>query len=174
MQCEVCGRTIIGRSYKAIIEGARLVVCKDCAILGSLSWELKTKEPVKTTPSSKRLMRKKLKTSTKQQSPFEPTLELVPNFGTLIRQARELKGLSHEDLGRRINEKVSQIRKLESNKMIPNNKLAKKLEYTLKIKLLIPLSKNKIPKKLMSSPKSKVFTLGDLIKNKKEQSEEKE
>ncbi len=164
----------MGKPYKTIIEGARLVVCKDCAVLGSLSWEIKTKESIKKAPSSRPLTRKKLRAPTKQQSPFEPTLELVSNYGALIRQARELKGLSHEDLGRRINEKVSQLRKLESNKMIPNNKLAKKLEYTLKIKLLIPPSKDKVPKNLMNSPKSKVFTLGDLIENKKEQSEDKE
>jgi putative transcription factor len=175
VQCEVCGRTIMGRPQKTIIEGARLIVCKDCAILGSMSWELSAKEPVKKTSLSRRPIKKRLKTSKKhQQSPFEPSLELIPNFGTLIRQARELKGLSHEDLGRRINEKVSQLKKLESNKMIPNHRLAKKLEYTLKIKLLVPLSKDKVLKKLLDPSQSKAFTLGDLIKNKEKQLEEKE
>ena len=164
----------MGKPYKAIIEGARLVVCSDCALLGSISWELKTKRPIESGAKPRKALKKRMTVSTKRASLLEPALELVSDFGALIRQARESKGLSPEDLGRRINEKVSQLRKLESHKMPPNHKLAKKLEYALKIKLLIPLSENKIPKKMTVPTKLREITLGDLIKNKERQSEEKE
>lgn len=166
MQCEVCGRHIRGKPYKAIIEGARLVVCNDCALLGSMSWEIEAKERLRSSSKPKKPLRSKPKTVTKRQSPLEPTLELVKDFGTRIRQARESRGLSHENLGRKINEKVSQLRKLESHKMAPSHKLAKKLEYTLKIKLLVPLSKSNVSKKLLAPSQSKAVTLGDLVKNK--------
>lgn len=171
MQCEVCGRRIKGKTYKAIIEGARLVVCSDCATLGSLSWELKTPKPAKSVAKVHRPLKLKSKTTKNKQSSLEPTLELIVDFGTRIRQAREAQGLSHEDLGRKINEKVSVLKKLESQRMTPDNKLAEKLQYALKIKLLVPPTKEKLPKQLITTAPSKTITLGDLIKSKKKQSE---
>jgi putative transcription factor len=135
-----------------------------------MSWELKPNTPgKKPKPKIYKHRRRTHKTSVKQQSPFNTQLELIDNFGILIRQARETAGLSHEDLGRKINEKVSQLKKLESNKMIPNHRLAKKLEYTLKIKLLVPLSEEKVSKNHLKSSPSKAITLGDLIEKGKQQ-----
>ena len=87
--------------------------------------------------------------------------EIVENYAEVIREAREKAGLNHEDLGKRINEKESVLRKVETGKMIPNNLLVSKLEHTLKIKLLVPVSEEKV-----SLPKeaSHEFTLGDAIK----------
>ncbi|MDH5448332.1 MAG: multiprotein bridging factor aMBF1 [Candidatus Bathyarchaeota archaeon] len=167
MQCEVCGRRIRGKAYKAIIERARLVVCSDCATLGSMSWEIKTPKPSKSAAKLKKPLKRKLSVSTKRQSPLEPTLELVDDFDVRIRRAREKKGLSHEDLGRKINEKISVLKKLESHKMTPDNKLAEKLQHSLKIKLLVPATEEKLSKRLLTATPSKVLTLGDLIKNKK-------
>jgi putative transcription factor len=168
LQCEVCGRRILGKPYKAIIEGARLVVCSDCARLGSISWELKTPRVTVTVKPPKPLRKPRLKTATMPQSPLEPTLELAEDFGTRIRQAREAQKLSHEDLGRRINEKISLLKKLESQKMTPDNKLAEKLQHALKIRLLVPVKKEKLPKGLLATAPSKTITLGDLIKKKEE------
>ena len=51
--------------------------------------------------------------------------------------------LTHEELGKKINEKASVLRNLEVGKMAPNNQLASKLEHMLKIKLLVPISEEK-------------------------------
>ena len=169
MQCEVCGRQISGKPFKSIIEGARLVVCSDCATLGSISWELKTPKAATPTVRVPKPLRQRAKVLTKPPSPLEPSLELVEDFGSRIRQAREAHGLSHEDLGRRINEKISLLKKLENQKMTPDNKLAEKLQYALKIKLLVPMKEEKLPKGLLTSvPPSKTITFGDLMKNKEE------
>ncbi len=175
MQCEVCGRKIAGKSYKAIIEGARLVVCSGCATLGSISWELNpSHKQAQPTAKAQRPKKPQLKTVPRKHSPSELTLELIEDFGTRIRQAREALGLSHEDLGRRINEKVSVLKKLESQKMKPANRLAEKLQYALKIELLIRATEEKLPKGLLTATSSsKGITLGDLIKNPKKQLEEK-
>ncbi len=173
MQCEVCGRRIRGKAYKAIIEGARLVVCSDCATLGSMSWEVETSKPSEPAVKLKKPQRQRLRVSTKRQSLLEPTLELVDDFNVRIRQAREKKGLSHEDLGGKINEKTSVLRKLESRKMTPDNKLTEKLQYALKIKLLVPATEKNTSKKLLTTTPSKALTLGDLIKNKKQPEEKK-
>lgn len=147
------------------------MVCGDCATLGSMSWELKPQKPTKTVAMPRRPQKQQLVIK-KTQSPLEPTLELVEDFGARIRQAREAKGLSHEDLGRKINEKVSLLKKLESHKMTPDNTLVEKLQHTLKIKLLVPATEDKLPKKLSTTAyPTEGITLGDLIRSKKSSTE---
>lgn len=161
MRCEVCGHRIIGTPYKAIIEGARMLVCEECAKLGSISW--KAQPPSSPTrklakPPSKIYIKK-------QPAPtLTESLELVDGFSSRIRQAREKLGLTHEDLGRKIGEKVSLLRKIETGKMTPNHKLAEKLEHTLKIKLLIPPVEPKAPPSL---PPPHEVTLGEIASLKK-------
>jgi len=100
-------------------------------------------------------------------------MEVVEDSGARIRQAREAKGMSLEDLGRKINEKVSLLKKLESKRIKPNHRLAEKIQYALKIELLVPVAEGKAPKNLMTkSTASKAVTLGDLLA-KREHSEAK-
>jgi len=65
-------------------------------------------------------------------------LELKEDYYKVIKQAREKLGLSQEALGRKINEKPSVIKLLESGKLKPDNMLARKLEHFLKVQLLVP------------------------------------
>ena len=62
---------------------------------------------------------------------------LVHEFPSLIRNARTQKGLTHDQLGQKINEKVTLIRKVETGSIRPDEILAKKLERFLGIKLYI-------------------------------------
>lgn len=105
------------------IEGATFRVCSSCAKLGS---------PVRN--------KKAVKMAVKKSSGYleEPLLELRKDYNKVMRQEREKLGLSQEQLGRKINEKPSVIKLLESGKLKPNDLLAKKVEYALKIKLLVP------------------------------------
>ncbi len=104
-------------------------------------------------------------------------MELVEDYDTRIRQAREKIGFSHDALGRKLNEKVSLLRKIETKKMTPDNNLAAKLERMLKIKLIVPASEEKteVPPKMAKTPNRKL-TLGDLVqideKNKKTKKED--
>ena len=158
MQCEVCGRQIFGAPIRAIIEGAEMTVCSECAKLGSGYWEPKlqrrAKKSIKRQPTISFSKRKQRPTVTE-------TLELVGDFGQRVRQAREGLGLSHEDLGRKISEKVSVLRKIESGKMVPDLVLAEKLEHALKITLRVPASEPNVQPVLSSKPRG--TTLGDLI-----------
>jgi putative transcription factor len=99
--------------------------------------------------------------------PQAPTVdtssELVEDFDMRIRQARENLGISHEELGRRINEKVSLLRKIETGKMKPDNRLATLLEHTLKVKLIVPAKEEKVPLSRLSKASTGEVTLGDLI-----------
>jgi len=166
VNCEVCGRQIVGKPYKAVIEGAKMVVCGGCAKLGSGFWEEKPQRRVKRT--AKPLPR--ISVSGKKQPPgLAEALELVDDFSLRIRRAREGMGLSHEDLGRKIGEKVSVLRKIESGKMTPDLMLAEKLEHALKIKLLVPPSEPKAPSAALSQPRE--ITLGDVVRLKERKTE---
>ena len=143
-----------------------MTVCSECAKLGSGYWEPKpqrrAKKSIKRQPTISFSKRKQRPTVTE-------TLELVGDFGQRVRQAREGLGLSHEDLGRKIRERVSVIRKIESGKMIPDLVLAEKLEHALKIKLRVPASEPNVQPVLSSKPRG--TTLGALIQFKVKEKE---
>jgi putative transcription factor len=152
-----------------MIEGAKLTVCNQCSKHGTTVWE----EPKTMAPKPKasfqplRIQSQKIRETT-----VDTSQELVENFDQKIRQAREKLGLSHEELGKKINEKVSLLKKIETRKMTPNNRLAAKLEYALKIKLLVPATEEKVPQPKIPKLASRELTLGDLIQlNKKEKEE---
>ena len=173
MRCEVCGGKIYGKPYKVMIEGAKLTVCNECSKHGTMIWE-ETQQ--KTTPPKLKTvlpLPSKTQHKEKRQKAVEGTSEVVEDFDAKIRQAREKLGFSHEELGKKISEKVSVIKKIESRKMTPDNKLAVKLEHALKIKLLVPASEEKIPQTNTPKPASRELTLGDLIQLNKKKAEEK-
>jgi len=168
MQCEVCGRKIIGKQHKAIIEGAIMLVCSECMHYGSRSWEAETPSPKpKPMPAPKpRLVSPPVPSV--QKTVQEAALELIEDYPKRIRQAREKLGWTHEDLGRKINERVSLLKKIETGKMTPTQSLAEKLQHVLRIKLLAPAAEVKVPQKALAAAKARQeITLGDLIKERK-------
>ena len=172
MRCEVCGSKIHGKSYNVIIEGAKLTVCTECAKHGKVVIEEPKPKtamfrPKATLPPFKVQSKKPLKAI------VETTQELVENFDLKIRQAREKLGISHEELGKKINEKVSVLRKIETGKVKPDNILVTKLEHALKVKLLVPSSEEKIQQTKVPKTVNRELTLGDLIQiNKKDKEKE--
>lgn len=171
MRCEVCGRKIRSDPTRALIEGAVLTVCYECSKHGKKitdeEYDKKYNPAKKFQPSYFVQTAKKRKVVTK----IEITQELVPDYATRIRQARERLGLSHEELGKKINEKASVLSKLETGKMTPNNRLVSKLEHTLKISLLVPVSQDKTPA-VFSKSSNRELTMGDLIQFDKKGGEE--
>jgi putative transcription factor len=167
VQCEVCGRQIFGTPIRAIVEGAKMTVCSECAKLASGYWEPKPQRRAK-----KSVKHLRIPVSRRKPTPsVTETLELVDDFGQRVRQARRGLELSHEDLGRKIREKVSVLRKIESGKMAPDLGLAEKLEHALKIKLRVPPSEPKT--QFISLSKPQRATLGDLVLLKDQGKEER-
>jgi putative transcription factor len=60
---------------------------------------------------------------------------LNPEFANLIREARIKLGLSHEQLGARMNERAILLRKLETGALKPDEVFAKKIERFLGVTL---------------------------------------
>jgi putative transcription factor len=160
LRCEVCGRKIHSEPIRALIEGAKLTVCIECSKHGKI---IVHEEPDLPTPrqTTKNLTPR----PTLQKRPIiarvEINQELTEGYANMIRSAREKLGLNHEDLGKKINEKASVLKHIEAGKMAPNNLLTTKLEHALKIKLLVPISQEKIGP--IPKASSQELTLGDLI-----------
>ena len=95
----------------------------------------------------------------------EPTEELIENYDFEIRKAREAKNWSREDLGKKINERVSVITRIETGKMTPDTKLTKKLEKALNIKLLEEVNNVDLNQFINSSSGER--TLGNIMKIKR-------
>jgi len=144
-----------------------MLVCSECSKLGSVYWEAKTEPRMKKI--SKRLPQPVIAPRKQPSIIVEESVELIDDFGAKVRWAREKLGLSHEDLGKKISEKVSVLRKIESRKMTPNNFLIEKLQHALKVKLMVPFSEPKVPSKALASSRPSAPTLGDIAKVKKKE-----
>ena len=155
--CEVCGREIIGPAYVALIEGAELIVCAECVRYAKWFRRLRRGE------------RAVEKLQARAAKPGVPTriselvkLEVVENFGRLVKEAREAKGLTQEELGKMIGEKASVISRIESEKMVPDIVLARKLEHALGIKLLTE-AREEVQVRAAKPPPTPTLTLGDIL-----------
>ena len=160
MRCEVCGHKIHTEPITAIIEGAKLTVCVECSKHGKIIHKEEValpKQVLKKPEVSLPVVHKK-----PIATRVEITQEIAEDYANKIKLAREKLSLTHEELGKKINEKASVLRNLEAGKMAPNNQLASKLEHMLKIKLLVPISEEKVTQIPQSA--SQELTLGDLIK----------
>lgn len=137
-ECEICGNKA---TRKAKIESAVLSVCNECVKLG--------KEIIKIKPKPKK----------PATLPEELNLIIKDNFSFLIRQNREKKQLTQEQLASSIKEKASIIKRMEDG-WEPPLSVIKKLERFFDIKLMGEISEEKITKK----EEKEELTIGDVIK----------
>jgi putative transcription factor len=148
-----------------MIEGAKMLVCSNCSKLGSVYLETKTeprlKKVARRLPTPVHIPRRQPSLSDTE------SLELANDFSSKVRQAREKLGLSQEELGKKISEKVSVLRKIESGKMTPDNVLTEKLQHALRIQLLVPVSEPKVPSQALATRLTSP-TLADIAQVKKE------
>ena len=158
MRCEVCGHKIHDEPIRAVIEGSKLTVCVECSKHCKIIYEepAAPKEILKKSQAPiSMVQRKPMSTS------VQITQEVAEDYANKIRVAREKLMLTHEELGKKINEKASVLRNLEVGKMAPNNQLASKLEHMLKIKLLVPISEEKVTQ--IPKTADQELTLGDFV-----------
>ncbi len=173
MRCEVCGRKIHDEPVKAVIEGARLTVCLECSKHGKVilhevadfpaAPQRTTVTSYPSSSSTKSTMHLPVILKKPPITQVQLTTELVDGFAGKIRVAREKLALSHEDLGKKINEKASLLRHIETGKVAPNNQLASKLEHALRIQLMVPIADEKSTTQVHRAAANEEMTLGDLV-----------
>ena len=162
MECEICGKPVPENNpIRAKIEGSVMVVCKECSKLGTVQKAPPKPKYVKQNKGKKPANTRKRNYSRND----EPSEELIEDFSFEVRKARETKDWSREDLGRKINERVSVITRIETGKMTPDTKLTKKLEKALNIKLLEKVDNVDLNQFINSSSGER--TLGNIMKIKR-------
>ncbi len=161
--CELCGKQTEDRK-KVMIENTVFNVCLTCSKRGKpieSSSRLRTTYGKNTRITGKSTSQysspSTTTTTTTKQSPFSTRIKpmprnrppplkkinltdemiLNPEFPKVIRDARNKKGITHDQLGQKINEKVTLLKKVETGTIKPDEILSKKLENFLGIKLYI-------------------------------------
>jgi putative transcription factor len=95
---------------------------------------------------------------------FDDMEEIATDYHQRVREARESRGQSQQDLAGDLNEKTSLIRKIERGDVLPSDDLRKKLERELSISLTEGSSDDDDSE--WSSGSSTTTTLGDVVKRK--------
>jgi len=137
VDCEVCGSKDATR--KAKIEGVILRVCDRCVKLGE-------EIPVLKIEKKKKIL-----------SEIEPYV-LVKDFNIIIRNERQKRNLTQEEFAKKMNEKLSVIKRIEDGWQPPEN-ILHKIERFLNIKLL----QNKTEIKISQKTGNKNITIGDIV-----------
>jgi putative transcription factor len=94
---------------------------------------------------------------------FDDMDEIATDYDDQIRNARESRGLSQEELADQLNEKASLIRKLERGDTLPTDEVQRKLERELDVSLVEGES---VEDADWDGGDSGTMTLGDVVKRK--------
>ncbi len=160
--CEMCGKEFPSLR-RAVIEGTTMSVCGNCVKFGVEQAGPKvevTGRSQTTQALERRAVRGKPRDIYDQMQE-----ELVEDYGERVKQARQRAGLSIEDLGKAINERVSNLANIEKGTYHPPDALVAKLEKALDVKLKEkPEAPSGIGGRPVGNAGAKELTLGDLIK----------
>jgi putative transcription factor len=140
MMCEMCGKDV-PMTHRIQVEGSVLRVCDECRHFGTLLDPLIA--PAPPAPAAPARSRAGPATSgpvtrrSDERDLFKdlPELELAEDWGKRIREAREKRNWTPEELAKRLNEKKSLVLKLETGKFHPPDATLRKVENLLKIRL---------------------------------------
>lgn len=113
VECEVCGKPA---TTKALIEGVKLSACNKCVHMGE---EIIERQQV----------------AEKKEITELKTIDLIDDFGGAIKKKRESMKLSWQDLARKLLVHESELKRIEENKLKPDEKTAAKIERELGINL---------------------------------------
>ena len=159
--CEMCGKELPSLR-RAIVEGTTMSLCGDCVKFGVEQAGPKN-EVTGRSRTTAGLENRAARARTRDVFSDMPE-ELVEDYGERVRMARQKLGLSIEDVGKQINERQSELAKLEQGTYHPPDTLVKKLERFFNIKLM---EKPEAPAGVGAQKPTKggPITLGDLIKD---------
>ena len=162
MICEMCGKEV-PVTKPVFIERSKLNVCPNCAKFGDDYRAPQTRGGA-AGPSAQvieqRLQKREQRMQTRDVYRGTETVELIDDYGGAIRKARMAKGMDLDQFAASILEKKGILAKIEANDLIPDDKMVKKLEKALDIKLTETVSSGG----RIGGGQSTKMSLGDFIK----------
>ncbi|MFC5279213.1 multiprotein bridging factor aMBF1 [Halorubrum rubrum] len=169
-QCEMCGAEQASLTTTKV-EGAELELCSSCTDFGtevreeqssSAGSKYSTSSSSGTPSSSSSSGSGGSGGSRRRRDMFDDMEEIATDYDDRIRNARESKGLSQEELADDLNEKASLIRKLERGDTLPTDEIQRKLERALDVSLV----EGEDVDADWESNDAGTMTLGDVVKRK--------
>jgi putative transcription factor len=150
-ECEICGRST-DDLYEIKVEGALMLACEKCSRGKSVIHQFgrETKQTIQQSAA-------------RPGRESEGEDEIVENYGEVIRNAREALGLPVRVLAEKINETESSLARIERQKSPPSEKVTKKLEKELGIKLT---AKSEAKKSVPLPRRDEPLSLWDIAKKK--------
>jgi putative transcription factor len=124
--CELCGHQTFEKKM-VVVDGTVFNVCVACSKRG---------KPY-LLPQTAVKKKKPLAVKSQKKIGLADETILTPNFARLIREARMKMGLTHEQLGMKMNEKAQLLKKFETGSLKPDEIFARKLERYLGIRLYV-------------------------------------
>lgn len=136
MICEMCGKEV-PQTREVIVDGARLSVCPSCARFGEAVGGAPSRPgaPVTQAVIDQRLERRERRMQSRDIYSGSTTVEIVEDYGGVIRRAREARGMDLKTFANEIQERQGLLAKVEANNQVPDDKLIRKIEKALDIKL---------------------------------------
>ena len=157
MFCEICGREIVGKPGRSLVEGATLIVCQQCSSIGTKlpGFPDRPRRPV-IAPSHTHAPIERLPKAVEES-------DLIEEYSRVIKEGREKLGISQQDLAFKAKEKLTVIQKIEIGKMLPTMRLSKELEHILRVRLLVPREELDLPSPPRKASQPPIVTLGDVV-----------
>ena len=173
-QCEMCGADEASLTTTKV-EGAELELCSSCTDFGTEvrdestgsgggKYSTSSSTGKSSSSSSSSGSGGSSGGSTRPRDMFDDMDEIATDYDDQIRNARESRGLSQEELADQLNEKASLIRKLERGDTLPTDDIQRKLEKELDISLVEGESADEDADWETNDPGT--MTLGDVVKRK--------
>ena len=151
--CDLCG--LPDAKYLAKVAGTEAIVCERCASMGTVIEELR--EAPKPA---------EVKKIEKKKENFAPrTEEVVEDIGEIVKTKREENDWKQEDLGKKISEHASMVKRIEHG-YIPSLKIAHKLEKVIHVNLTEFVKEEE--QDYSSGKSGGALTLGDVMNIRKE------
>ncbi len=151
--CEICGRQT-NKTYKTYLEGSKIDVCYDCLVKHNL-------KPIESYNVV-------IKRNIFEPKDKEESLDIIDNYGKIIRQARDRLKLTQEEMAKKLGISLIKYRQIEHETIIPEKELLKKIEKILNICLI---NKNEDDEDddvdIIASTNTHEFTLGDIVEIRK-------
>ncbi len=161
MNCEICGIEIKGEPYKTKIDNSVMATCKECSRYGKV--QSKPQPPKPKSPKRRIVNNAPRQNNNKKvysRRSKEEDFEIVEDYAKIIRQKREIRGLTQKEFGAQLYERESVVHKIEQGKMVPDIKLARKIEKLLNVTIIEELNSDE--KEFLDPRQFKEATIGDI------------
>src|SRR5437870_11986357 len=160
----MCGREIVSKPGRAVVEGAALIVCQQCSSIGTKlpGFPDRPRRPV-IAPSHTHAPIERLPYAVEES-------DLIEEYSRVIKEGREKLGISQQNLAFKAKETLTVIQKTEMGKMLSTMRLSKALEHILRVRLLVPREELDLPSPPRKASQPPIVTLGDvaLVKHKQD------